>query len=131
MCTKAAALSIVSTRESHLLVVHKPWCAETSAFSYFPVGNLHPDTTCEDICNTIRGGILQEMRYIPDRHICFVSFVMAESALALYQYAVQVGITVKNRRLKIGWGKNSGPCPPGIAAIVAAGGSRNVYIGNV
>lgn len=77
------------------------------------------------------GGILQEVRHIPDKHICFVTFVMPESALALMNTAVSQGITIKNRRLKVGWGKNSGPCPPGIAAIVAAGGSRNVYIGNV
>lgn len=77
------------------------------------------------------GGILQEVRHLPDKHVCFVSFVMPESALALYQFALANGLTIKNRRLKIGWGKNTGPCPPGIAAIVAAGGSRNVYIGNV
>lgn len=56
---------------------------------------------------------------------------MPESALALMNTAVTQGISIKNRRLKVGWGKNNGPCPPGIAAIVAAGGSRNVYIGNV
>lgn len=96
-----------------------------------PVGNMHPDTTCEDVCNTIRGGILQEVRHIPDKHICFITFVLPESALALHQFASQQGITIKNRRLKVGWGKHSGPCPPGIAAIVNSGGSRNVYIGNV
>lgn len=56
---------------------------------------------------------------------------MAESALALMNTALTYGINIKNRRLKVGWGKNHGPCPPGISAIVAAGGSRNVYIGNV
>lgn len=74
---------------------------------------------------------MQEIRYIPDKQICFVTFVLPESALALYQQAVTSGITVKNRRLKVGWGKPSGPCPAGIAAIVATGGSRNVYLGNI
>lgn len=31
--------------------------------------NIHPETTTEEICNTIRGGILQQIRYIPDKHI--------------------------------------------------------------
>lgn len=95
------------------------------------VGNLHPDTTCEDICNTIRGGILESIKLIPEKHICFIHFVMPESAFALYQLISQNGLIVRNRRLKVGWGKNTGPCPPGIQAIVNNGGSRNVYIGNV
>jgi RNA recognition motif-containing protein len=39
------------------------------------LGNIHPETTTEEICNTIRGGILQQIRYIPDKHICFITFV--------------------------------------------------------
>ena len=31
--------------------------------------NIHPETTTEEICNTIRGGILQQIRYIADKHI--------------------------------------------------------------
>lgn len=95
------------------------------------MGNLHPDTTCEDICNTIRGGIIESIKLIPEKHICFIHFVMPESAFTLHQMVHTQGLMVRNRRLKVGWGKPSGPCPPGIAAIVAAGGSRNVYIGNV
>ena len=38
---------------------------------------------------------------------------------------------MNNRRLKIGWGKNSGPLPPTLALAVHAGATRNVYIGNV
>jgi RNA recognition motif-containing protein len=40
-------------------------------------------------------------------------------------------MTLNNRRLKIGWGKNSGPLPPALAIAVHSGATRNVYIGNI
>jgi hypothetical protein len=92
--------------------------------AYFPQ-NIHPETTTEEICNTIRGGILQQIRYIPDKHIvgrrflslllgfnplsvlplpqCFVTFVDPHCALAFYQTASFQGIALHNRRLKVGW----------------------------
>ncbi|GAA6058742.1 hypothetical protein JCM10212_003430 [Sporobolomyces blumeae] len=95
------------------------------------LGNIHPDVTTEEICNIIRGGILQQIRYIPDKHICFVTFVDPHCALAFFQAASFQGIALHNRRLKVGWGKPSGPTSPGIAMVVQAGGSRNVYVGNI
>ncbi|PWN46015.1 hypothetical protein IE81DRAFT_344083 [Ceraceosorus guamensis] len=95
------------------------------------LGNIHPDTTTEEICNHIRGGILQNVRFIPEKHIAFVTFVDANAALAFYHLASFSGIMIHNRRLKIGWGKHSGPLSPAIAMAVQAGGSRNVYVGNI
>ncbi|PWN46664.1 hypothetical protein IE53DRAFT_322548 [Violaceomyces palustris] len=95
------------------------------------LGNIHPETTTEEICNHIRGGILQNIRYIPEKHIAFVTFVDPNTALAFFHLASYSGIMIHNRRLKIGWGKHSGPLSPAIAMAVQAGGSRNVYIGNI
>ena len=95
------------------------------------LGNIHPETTLEEICNVVRGGILHHIRYIADKHICFVTFVDSNAAVAFYQMSTLQGLMIHNRRLKIGWGKHSGPLPPGIAIAVHAGASRNVYIGNV
>ncbi|GAA5968668.1 hypothetical protein JCM8115_003674 [Rhodotorula mucilaginosa] len=95
------------------------------------LGNIHPEVTTEEICNIIRGGILQQIRYIPDKHICFVTFVDPHCALAFYQTASFQGIALHNRRLKVGWGKQSGPTSPGIAMVVQSGGSRNVYVGSI
>lgn len=103
-------------------------------------------TSVEEICNAIRGGILQQIRYIPEsalsarlylpsvlsagtEHICFVTFVDPNAALAFYTMSMTQGINIHQRRLKIGWGKHSGPPPPGISMVVQAGGSRNIYIG--
>lgn len=33
------------------------------------LGNIHPDTSIEEMCNTIRGGALQSVRYLPEKHI--------------------------------------------------------------
>lgn len=95
------------------------------------LGNIHPETTLEEICNTIRGGILQQIRYMPDKHIAFVTFVDSNAAVAFYHTATFQGVALHNRRLKVGWGKHSGPPSPGIAMVVQAGGSRNVYIGQI
>lgn len=95
------------------------------------LGNIHPETTTEEICNVIRGGILHHIRYIPEKHIAFVSFIDPNAAAAFSSMATYQGVMIHNRRLKVGWGKNSGPLPGAIAMAVQGGASRNVYIGNI
>ncbi|OCH83927.1 hypothetical protein OBBRIDRAFT_840095 [Obba rivulosa] len=95
------------------------------------LGNIHPETTAEDLCNAIRGGVLQSLRYMQDKHIAFVTFIDPAASLTFFQVASFQGLTLNNRRLKIGWGKNSGPLPPALALAVHAGATRNVYIGNI
>ncbi|CAO3629452.1 unnamed protein product [Cunninghamella blakesleeana] len=94
------------------------------------LGNIHPDTTCEEICNVIRGGILSQIRYMGDKHIAFIAFVDPALALHFYTQASYQGIVIKNRRLKIGWGKPSS-LPLNVIQAVQNGGSRNVYLGNM
>ena len=95
------------------------------------LGNIHPETTIEEICNVVRGGLLHHIRYIPDKHICFVTFIDPTSAASFYALSNIQGLMIHNRRLKIGWGKHSGAIPPAIALAVSGGASRNVYIGNL
>ncbi|KAJ5088293.1 hypothetical protein N7456_011909 [Penicillium angulare] len=95
------------------------------------LGNIHPETTIEEICNVVRGGLLHHIRYIPDKHICFVTFIDPTSAASFYALSNLQGLMIHNRRLKIGWGKHSGPLSPAIALAVSGGASRNVYIGNL
>ncbi|ORY02701.1 hypothetical protein K493DRAFT_334518 [Basidiobolus meristosporus CBS 931.73] len=94
------------------------------------LGNIHPETTCEDICNVIRGGILHQIRFLAEKHIAFVSFIDSVAAIYFYNLASFVGVMVKNRRLKVGWGKST-PLPPAVAVAVQSGATRNVYIGNI
>ncbi|KFA63428.1 hypothetical protein S40285_00355 [Stachybotrys chlorohalonatus IBT 40285] len=95
------------------------------------LGNIHPETTIEEICNVVRGGLLHHIRYIPDKHICFVTFIDPTAAASFYALSTLQGLMIHNRRLKIGWGKHSGGLPPAIALAVSGGASRNVYIGNL
>jgi RNA recognition motif-containing protein len=95
------------------------------------LGNIHPETTTEDLCNAIRGGVLQSIRYMQDKHIAFVTFIDPAAALTFFHAASYQGLTLNNRRLKLGWGKNAGPLPPPLALAVHSGATRNVYIGNV
>jgi RNA recognition motif-containing protein len=95
------------------------------------LGNIHPETTIEEICNVVRGGLLHHIRYIPDKHICFVTFIDPTSAASFYALSNVQGLMIHNRRLKIGWGKHSGALPPAIALAVSGGASRNVYVGNL
>lgn len=105
--------------------------AQTGMNRTIYLGNIHPDTSTEDICNAVRGGVLQTIRYMPEKHIAFVTFVDASSAFQFFQSTTFHGLTINNRRVKIGWGKNNGGLPPNIAMAVHGGATRNVYIGNI
>ncbi|KAI0396891.1 RNA recognition domain-containing protein [Xylariaceae sp. FL0594] len=95
------------------------------------LGNIHPETTVEEICNVVRGGLLHHIRYIADKHICFVTFIDPTAAASFFALSNLQGLMIHNRRLKIGWGKHSGALPAAIALAVSGGASRNVYIGNL
>jgi RNA recognition motif-containing protein len=94
------------------------------------LGNIHPDTTAEDICNVVRGGILSQIRFMPDKHIAFITFVDPNVASMFISQSMQQCLVIKNRRLKVGWGKPSA-LPLHVYQAVQNGGSRNVYIGNI
>ncbi|KAF8959774.1 hypothetical protein BGZ46_001697 [Entomortierella lignicola] len=94
------------------------------------LGNISEDTTCEDLCNAIRGGILNSIRYLPLKHIAFVSFVDPQAATNFFNIASQ-GISVRNRTLKIGWGQNAHALPHQVIEAVQKGATRNVYLGTI
>ena len=60
-----------------------------------------------------------------------MTFVDTTAAYTFYNVSTYQGLTLNNRRLKIGWGKNSGPLSPSLAVAVHSGATRNVYIGNI
>lgn len=95
------------------------------------LGNLHPDTTAEEVCNVVRGGLVQTVRVLPERRICFVTFVDPILAAQFYAMCVLHGLVIHSRSIKVGWGKHSGPLPQPLALAVASGASRNVYVGGI
>ncbi|KAI7877567.1 hypothetical protein K492DRAFT_231581 [Lichtheimia hyalospora FSU 10163] len=95
------------------------------------LGNIPSEATCEDLCNSIRGGVLFQIRYLTDKHIAFVTFIDANAAMNVFNHACTMGIVVKAKRLRVGWGK---PCniPTSVVVAVQNGGaSRNIYIGGI
>jgi RNA recognition motif-containing protein len=95
------------------------------------LGGIHHEATVEDLCNAIRGGMLQQIRYLADKHIAFVTFIDPGHALAFHQNATFNGLSISQRRVKVGWGKHSGTIHPATAMAVQAGASRNVYVGAI
>ncbi|KAJ3313529.1 hypothetical protein HDV04_001746 [Boothiomyces sp. JEL0838] len=93
------------------------------------IGAMHPDTTAKDLCDNIRGGILQQLKYFKEKSMAFVTFVDAHSAHTFYNLNKD-GLVIKTKRVKIGWGKPT-MLPPALYFAIQNGASRNVYIGNI
>ncbi|KAJ1923885.1 hypothetical protein IWQ60_005579 [Tieghemiomyces parasiticus] len=94
------------------------------------LSGISQEATCEDLCNAIRGGILHQIRYLPEKHIAFVSFVDPMAAMAFHSYVNSNSVSVRNRRLRAGWGHPSA-LPAAVATALQTNASRNVYIGSL
>jgi len=95
------------------------------------LGSLHPETTTKDICDVIRGGILQDIKYKQDKGIAFVTFIDPNAATAFFNRAQNDGLVIKKRGVKVGWGKISNQLNQQVAKAVQNKASRNVYLGNI
>ncbi|AAS50649.2 ABL122Cp [Eremothecium gossypii ATCC 10895] len=92
------------------------------------IGNIHPRSKPEDICNVVRGGILQTIKWISSKRICFVTFIETAAAVQFYANASLEPIVLHGNILRVGWGQPSGELPKNIALAVTIGASRNVYV---
>ncbi|GAN03002.1 conserved hypothetical protein [Mucor ambiguus] len=93
-------------------------------------GNIHPEATYEDLCNIIRGGTLFQIRYFPEKHIAFVTFMDAETAMTVHNHASTTGFVIKGRKARVGWGKPS-KIPNTILLAYQNGATRNIYLGGI
>lgn len=94
------------------------------------IGNIHPQAKVEDICNTIRGGNLLQIRFLSDKNIAFVTFFDAATALNVFNHAQTAGLVVRGRRLRVGWGKPSS-ISVAVSQSIQQGATRNIYIGGI
>ncbi|UCS19026.1 uncharacterized protein HLK63_B02211 [Nakaseomyces glabratus] len=92
------------------------------------IGNINPRSKVEDICNVVRGGILQNVKFIEDKRICFVTFIEASAAAQFCANSFIDPIVLHGNTLRVGWGNQSGPLPKSIALAVTVGANRNVYV---
>lgn len=115
----------------------------TSSYQYNPdpfnvgnrtiyLGNLHPNTTVEEIANNVRaGGLVESIKYHQDKRVCFITFIDPTIALKFYlNHQVLHQLIIHGYDITVGWAKNhSGALNRDISLAVTAGASRNVYIG--
>ncbi|SSD58679.1 uncharacterized protein SCODWIG_00440 [Saccharomycodes ludwigii] len=95
------------------------------------LGNLPKDVRIDEICNVVRGGMLQKIKLLEDRHVSFVTFIDPTAAAQFYALSQLHGLTIHSRKCKVGWGKHSGPLSNALALAVGQGASRNIYLGNI
>ncbi|EGW33094.1 uncharacterized protein SPAPADRAFT_150718 [Spathaspora passalidarum NRRL Y-27907] len=96
------------------------------------LGNLHPNTTVEEIANNVRaGGLVESINHRPDKKVCFITFVDANVAFKFYlNHQVLHQLIIHGYDVTVGWAKqHSGPLSHEIGLAVTAGASRNIYIG--
>lgn len=94
------------------------------------IGNIPRDCSVEDLCNTIRGGALFQVKFIPDKGIAFLTFLDPLAARHVHHTMETTGFTLRSRRLRCGWAK-SVIIPAQAATAARNGASRNVYIGGI
>jgi len=95
------------------------------------LGGFGPDITIKDICDVIRGGILQEIKYKSEGNCAFVTFVDPNTATSFYNKVSCEGIIIKGKRInKVGWGKHP-TLSQYLSTAIQNGATRNVYIGQL
>ncbi|CEP61321.1 Nab6p LALA0_S03e00254g [Lachancea lanzarotensis] len=92
------------------------------------IGNINQRSKAEDICNVVRGGLLQTVKFIASKQICFVTFIDAAAAVQFFANSSIEPIVLHGNVLKVGWGHHSGDLPQSISLAVTVGASRNVYV---
>ncbi|ODQ44893.1 hypothetical protein PICMEDRAFT_35807, partial [Pichia membranifaciens NRRL Y-2026] len=101
----------------------------TSLSSPLYLGGLPSGTTSEDVCNKIRGGILENIKLLSDRKAAFLTFVYHHDAANFIARTFKESLFINSKCAKVGWGRNSGNLNPEIQLAVDNGACRNLYIG--
>lgn len=136
-------LNLSSRPRFHSLMGSLPLSASGMSYQYNPdpfnvgnrtiyLGNLHPESTVEEIANNVRaGGLVESIKFHPEKRSCFITFIDPTVAFKFYlNHQVLHLLIIHGYEVHVNWAKHhSGPLPRVIALAVTAGASRNVYIG--
>ncbi|KAG0255825.1 hypothetical protein BG011_004918 [Mortierella polycephala] len=95
------------------------------------LGGIWEETTCEDLCSAIRGGMLSKIEYHRSKKYAFVTFVDPDAAKRFLDRATDPGLKVKGRLLKVNWGKDVLNLPVDVIQALRFGATRNVYVGGI
>jgi len=96
------------------------------------LGGFTDELTVRDLCDSIRGGLIDNVKTLPEKKCAFATFIDPRGANLFYQRSQLANgeFVVKGKRLKVGWGK-SRPLSPDIMESISRGATRNVFIGNI
>lgn len=89
---------------------------------------LPASTTLQDICNTVRGGMLESVKLVSEHNAGFVTFLEPTSAAQFWATYQMRRLTINSEHVKVGWGRHSGILPSEIATVVSEGITRNLCI---
>ncbi|KAI1315295.1 hypothetical protein EDD11_001027 [Mortierella claussenii] len=95
------------------------------------IGGLGPETTCDRVCNVIRGGALSKIHFMERRRSAFVTFADPTAAEKFMEYARHNDLTIDKRKVKLGWAKKALHLPIEVIKAFKDGACRNVYVGGL
>ncbi|OLY85441.1 Negative regulator of differentiation 1 [Smittium mucronatum] len=96
------------------------------------IGGVSSDTTVEEMCNFIRGGILQLIKLVINKRACFVTFIYSQDAEKFISLVKSNSINLRNRQVKLGWGSSSGSLPQKIKMCVEKkNATRSINVSNL
>jgi len=94
------------------------------------LGGVGEETNLKDVLDNVYGGMIDQVKILPEKKCCFISFVEPQAAQTFMAGAQQNGLFVNERPVKVGWGKTK-PLPPAVAEALRTGATRNLFLGNI
>lgn len=118
----------IAHQQPHM--IQTPHIAPSSTMRTVYLGGIPPSITLEEILNHIKGGVIEQVKHFPEKNCCFITFLDANVAAAIFAEAQTRRFVIAGCEVKVGWGKQSN-IPPNIVHAVMNGATRNVFIGNI
>lgn len=95
------------------------------------ISNLPPVVKTFDIVNIVRGGIVEQIQYVPGQRYCFIKFIYPDSAKDFMENSEKKPIVLHGYTLSVQFGNKGNtlsPIPPALLKKVLSGATRNVYL---
>lgn len=92
------------------------------------ISRLPHNTKLLDVCNIVRGGMLESVRILDDLNVCFVNFVEPTAAARFWANYQMKRLNVNGERVRVGWGRNPGPLAPELQHVIDQGVTRNLCL---
>ena len=94
------------------------------------IGNLHPDTTYEDVLGPIHTGQIDSVSIVRQKCSAFVNFVEEKAAEAFIRETLDKVLLIRGSQVKVRPG-HCRPLPMDIMFAVKEGATRNLYLSRI